>query len=339
VVSTQTVFVQVQLANNGLNNENVSVTVYANGKPVQTLRGLFVPACIPSPTNFCGYRDYFTIPWDTSGVAPGNYTISASVFLASGEFDPTPSDNSLTDGTVTVLPAPVITLSPNTGPDGTTVLVHGTGFSPGEQYGYTSAVYIRVNFDNMSLGFTFSHNGTFTFIFDVPLSQAGTHGIFAFDPNLGAHASATFTVKSTRDNNLVISIDTGAVYFPGDTAVANVLMIINGAPPESQNIQLQVTLLKPDGTNITLTASRIGIGLYKVTYNIPKTGLLGTYLFFARAHQPGQLYASTLVSFEVKLPWLSSSAGTQTVAATALAGLVGLVAVAWKKGYIRRKTE
>jgi len=339
VVSTQTVYVQVQLANNGLDNENVSVTVYANGQPVRTLTGLFVPACIPSPYNFCGYRDYFLIPWDTSRAAPGNYTISASVSLSPGEVDPTASDNSLTDGTVIVLPAPIITLSPNTGPDGTKVLVQGTGYPGGVQYGYPFVGYIEVNFDNMTLGFTLSHNGTFTFTFDVPLSQSGPHGVFAFDQNSGAHASATFTVQPPTNNNLALTIDTGTVYFPGDTTVAYILTTSNGGPVESQSIQLQVVLFRPDGTNITLTASRIGAGLYKTTYAIPSAGPLGTYLIFAKAHRPGPLDASSLVSFEVKLPWLSSNSGKITVGATTLAGLVGLVGVAWKKGYLRRKKD
>ncbi len=337
-VETQTVFINIQLLNNGLNNETVSLTAYANGRPVQTLRGLFLPACVPSPFNFCGFRDFFTIAWDTSGVTPGNYTISVTVFLAPGEVDPTPADNSMNGGTVTILPAPVITLSPTTGPDGTKVQVQGTGFLILEQFGYIPVNFVYVNFDNMSTGFTIAHNGTFTFTFDVPLSQAGTHGVFAFDPFSGAHASATFTVQPTSNNNLALSIDMGTIYFPGDTATAYILTTVNGAPIE-QGVQLQVTLFKPDGTNTTLTAIRVGQGLYKATYTIPSTGPLGTYLVLTKAHQPGPMDASSLVSFEVKLTWLGSNSGRITVGATTLAGLVGLVGLAWKKGYLRRKSS
>jgi uncharacterized membrane protein len=337
-VSTQTVFINVQVVNTGLSNENVSLTAYANGRPVQTLRGLFLPSCIPSPINFCGFRDFFTIAWDTSGVAPGNYSISATVFLAPGEVDPTPADNSANDGTVTILPPPVITLSPNTGPDGTKVQVQGTGFPTNQQFGYPSFVFIDVTFDNMSIGFTHAENGSFTFTFDVPLSQAGPHGVFAFDAYSGEHASATFTVTPTNNNNLAISIDMGTIYFPGDNATAYILTTLNGAPT-GQGVQLQVILFKPDGTNLTLTAVKRGTGLYKATYTIPSTGLLGTYLVMARAHETGPLDASALVSFEVKLPWLTSTNGKITVGATTLAGVVGLVGLAWKKGYLRRKED
>ena len=269
---------------------------------------------------------------------PGNYSMSATVFLAPGEVDPTPSDNSANDGTVRILPAPVITLSPNTGPDGTKVQVQGTGFPVSEQFGYPSSVFIEVTFDNMSIGFTYAEGGNFTFTFDVPLSQAGPHGVFAFDPYSGARASATFTVTATNNNNLAISIDMGTIYFPGDTASAYILTTLNGAPT-GQGVQLQITLFTPDGTNTTLTAVKMGTGLYKATYTIPSTGLLGTYLVMARAHQAGPIDASALVSFEVKLPWLTSNNGKITVGATTLAGVVGLVGLAWKKGYLRRKED
>ncbi len=336
VVSTQTVYVQVQLANNGLDNENVSVTVYVNGQPVRTLTGLFVPVCIPTPYNFCGYRDSFLIPWDTGRVAPGNYTLSASVSLAPGEMDPTPSDNSLTDGTVTVLPAPIIMLSPNSGPDGTKVQVQGTDYPGGEQNGYPFVGYIEVNFDNMTMGFTPSHNGTFTFTFDVPLSQAGPHGVFAFDQNSGAHASTTFTVRPPPNNNLAVTIDTGTVYFPGDKVVAYIQTTLNGVPTGPGNVELIVTLVFSNGTSRSMPTASLSPGLYETVYAVPTTGPLGTYAILAKAHMSGPLDASSLATFEVKLSWLTSNKNTIMTVGT-LAGIIGLVGVAWKKGYLRRK--
>jgi len=335
-VSTQTVYINFQLENNGLNNETVSVTAFANGRPVQTQTGIFLQSCLPQGF-FCGFR-YFTIAWDTSGITPGNYSTTVTVFLAPREVDPTPADNTMSAGTVTILPPPVIKLTPNIGPDGTKVTVQGTGFPIFEQfgYGYPSVVYIEVNYDNMSSGFTLSRNGTFTFTLDVPLSQVGPHGVFAYDPYSGAHASAIFTVTATNNNNLAVSIDMGTIYFPGDTATAYILTTLNGTPI-GQGVQLQITVFRPDGTNTTLTAIMMGTGLYKATYTIPSTGLLGTYLVVARAHQSGPLDASSLVSFEVKLSWLSSNNGKITVGATTLAGVVGLAGLAWKKGYLRRK--
>jgi len=50
------------------------------------------------------------------------------------------------------------------------------------------------------------------------------------------------------------------------------------------------------------------------------------------------LDASGIRSFEVKLSWLSTQGPTIGTAAT-LAGLVGVVAVAWRKGWLRRKED
>jgi hypothetical protein len=122
--------------------------------------------------------------------------------------------------------------------------------------------------------------------------------------------------------------------------VAYVLTTFNGAPIGPQNVQLQVILFKPDGTNTTLTATSIGSGLYKATYAIPSTGpILGTYLVLAKAHQNGPIDATALVSFEIKLTWINSNGGKITVGATTLAGVIGLGAVAWKKGYLRRRSD
>src|SRR3989442_13284536 len=127
----------------------------------------------------------------------------------------------------------------------------------------------------MSVGFTFGHNGTFGFTFDVPLSQPGPHGVFAFDPYFGTHASALFTVQPDPAGNLAVSVDVGTIYFPGDTATAYVLTTFNGAPIGPQNVLLQVTLFRPGGTNITLTANPIGNGLYKATYLVLAKGPRG----------------------------------------------------------------
>lgn len=336
VVGTQTVFIQAVLSNTGSSNETVSVTAYANGHPVQTLKGIFLQAC--SSNFFCFNRFYENLEWDTTGFAPGNYTISATVSLASGEVDPTPADNSAVDGIVTVLPPPIISITPSSGVVGTKVTVQGSGFPVPQEFGFPSFDVVYVNFDNMSIGFTFTHNGTFTFVFDVPVAQTGSHSINVFDPESRAHASATFTVQPTPTGSLAVSVDMGTIYFPGDTAVAYVLTTFNGAPVGPQNVQLQVALFRPNGTSVTLTATSIGSGLYKVTFTIPSSASLGTYLVLVKARQPGPIDATALVSFEVKLTWISGNS-SKIVGGVTVAGVLGMVAVAWKKGYIRRKGD
>jgi uncharacterized membrane protein len=339
-VATEQVFINIQIENNGLNNETVSVTAYANNHPIQTLNGIFVQGCpINTFFGFCYPFSYVTIIWDTTGVVPGNYTISATVLLPAGEVDPTPADNSVVDGVVTVLPAPIVTLTPSTGPDGTKVTVQGSGFPiPSNPYG-PSVDFIDVTFDDMFVAFTTTRTGSFNLTIDVPLAQPGSHLIKAFDEFSLARASATFTVTPTGTGNLAVSIDSGTIYFPGDTAVIYVLTSFNGAPVGPSGLQLQLVLFKPDGTNSTLQATFIGGGLYKASYAISSTGPLGTYAVRATAHESGPLDATALRSFEVKPTWLSQNGKTLVSGAT-IAGVVGLVAFAWRQGYLpRRKSD
>jgi len=115
-----------------------------------------------------------------------------------------------------------------------------------------------------------------------------------------------------------------------------VLTSFNGAAIGPTGLQLQLVLFRPDGTNTTLQATSLGTGLYRATYTISSTGQLGTYTILARAHETGPFDASALRSFEVKLTWLSQN-GKAVIGATSLAGVIGLAAVAWKKGYLQRK--
>jgi hypothetical protein len=337
VVATQLVGISVQVRNDGISNETVSIMAYANGRAIQTLHNVFLQGCqINQYQNFCYSYYYEDIIWNTTGYVPGNYTISASISLPAGEVDPTPADNSLTGGVVSVFPAPILTITPNTGGVGAKVTISGSGFLPPVP-GYGSQGPLWVTFDDMFLGYNFNgQNGTFTFTFDVPQSQAGPHLIKAFNLYSGARASATFTVTPTAGGSLAVTINTGSVYFPGDKVVAYILTTLNGVPTGPSNVQLTVTLFFSNGTSRSMTTASLGSGLYEAVYTVPTTGPLGTYAIVAKAHMTGPLDASSMATFEVKLSWLTSNKNTIMTVGT-LAGLIGLVGVAWKKGYLRRK--
>jgi len=338
-VATEQIGIFIQVRNDGTSNETVSITAYANGHAVQTLNNVFLQGCrINQFQNYCYNYYYEDIIWNTTAYTPGNYTISAGISLPAGEVDPTPTDNSLTDGTVTVYPAPVITITPNNGSVGTKVTVSGSGFVPPiPGYGYPGSLWIT--FDDMFLGYNFNaQNGTFSFTFDVPQAQPGTHLVKAFLLYSGARASATFTVTQTTTGNLAVIINTGSVYFPGDKVVAYILTTLNGVPTGPSNVQLVVTLVFSNGTSRSMTTASLSPGLFEAVYNVPTTGPLGTYAIVAKAHMAGPLDASSLATFEVKLSWLTSNKNTLMTVGT-LAGVIGLVGVAWKKGYLRRKDD
>jgi PKD repeat protein len=333
-ISSTFVDIQVGILNTGLNNETVSVTVYANGHPVKTLDGIYVPAPPPGCIS-CQFGVIIPVPWDTLGVAAGNYTISATVFLAT---DPTPEDNSLTDGIVTILPAPILTVTPSSGADGTKVLVQGSGFPGIRQYVVLGEV--EVMFDDMSIGFAITQGGTFNFTLDVPLAQPGPHLIKAFDFFYGTRASAVFTVTAAPSTGgLAVSVNVGTVYFPQDKVAIYVLATLNGVPVNPASTTVTAVVINPNGTTTNLPLVAQTNGLYKATLSLSKTAPIGTYAILAKAHMAGPLDATSVATFEVRLPWLSSGGGQATIITGAIVGIAGTFVVFWKKGYIRRRDD
>jgi N-acetylneuraminic acid mutarotase len=253
---------------------------------------------------------------------PGNYTITVSAtagFLS----------HSATI-TLDVLP-PQLTLTPSKGPIGTKVLVQGSNFPFYRGTSFPDTIF--VTFDDVLLGTTQLSNDTFTFVLDVPQAQVGSHMIKAHDYNTFAFAQASFLV-TTPQNLLSLTLQVGTIYFPGDSAVISVLATQASVVAPS-GLQLQIFLIRPDGSNTTLIPTQVAAGLFRTSYVIPKTGPLGTYAILAKATLSGQ-QTSALQTFEVKLSWLSSNAGNITSAVT-VAGVLGLVGVAWKKGLLKGK--
>ena len=107
----------------------------------------------------------------------------------------------------------------------------------------------------------------------------------------------------------------------------------------SPNLHLNLTLTRPDNSRLVLNETDLGRGMFKVSYSIPKMTLLGTYLIVAVAHESGVGDRSTLASFEVKLPWLSTQGPTIAIAGAASLATVGVAVVSWRKGYLKRSPK
>ena len=328
VVSGQPVFVGVELINLGQQTENVNITVHFDSQVAATLHGVNVPV---TP-----YPYFFQVVWDTTGVATGNYTISASVLLST---DQNLANNQLTDGMVTVLPPPILLVTPSQGSVGTKVLVQGSGF-PVPSGPFQISVTVEVTFDDQFLGFeTLDNTGTFDFVFNVPLSQVGPHQIHAYAElyPIPVEASTSFTVVP-GPATVSLTVSVGSIYFPGDTAAIYVLSTSNGSPMPAGTISLSI--LFPNGTSRSLTLQSVSTGVYKASYNVPSTNSLGTYALIATTQQNGAS-ASALGSFEVKPTWLQANShniatGTAVVGTV---GALGVVAFAWKKGYLTKRRD
>jgi hypothetical protein len=270
-------------------------------------------------------------------VAPGNYTISATVFLAD---DQNLANNNYTSPyMIKILPPPVLLVTPDNGPTGTTVTVTGSGFPVANYFGpYYDQVL--VTFDDMFEGAIYVNTpGQFNFTFSVPHSQPGTvHMIKALDFN-GARASIGFLAlpEPARPPSLDLTVQTGTVYNPGDTQVAYIRATINGVPQSSQNVTLSVRLLKPDGTNNTLTARMIAPGLFRVQYNVPTTSTsLGTYGLMVKIVSVSGQSNFEIASFEVKPSWVQAH-GQGLVSATALVSGLGVAGVLLSNGQFRAR--
>jgi hypothetical protein len=133
-----------------------------------------------------------------------------------------------------------------------------------------------------------------------------------------------------------VTVSVGTIYFPGDTATIFVMTSLNGqASPVGS---LQVVLIRPGTTNLTLSTVLTATGVYKATYTIPSTAVIGTYAVIAKARLTGSGDGSALASFEVKPSWLSTNSKNITTA-VAVTGLVGVAALAWRRGYFRKNED
>lgn len=325
--------VQVESAGPSGFNGTISLTaraipVLVNG-PVLSLNPTQVTLSIP------GSQFGFSILTvsTTTLTPPGNYTIIiqgiSGTLVHSAQFQ------------LTVLPPPILTLSPSKGPVGTQVVVHGSGFLLPSSGPFFGPIQIEMTFDDQLVGLFFLRNSSFTFTFNVPESQSGiVHTIhaktFFFFPNLDVQASFLVLPEPSA---LVVSVSSGTIYFRGDTATIFAMTSLNGQPTTLTS--LQIILVKPDGSNATLATALVSPGVYKATFTIPTTGSIGTYAIIVRAHQAGSTDGAALGSFEVKPTWLQSN-GHNILTATTIVGTMGafgILGLAWKRGYFSRRKD
>jgi uncharacterized protein YfaS (alpha-2-macroglobulin family) len=140
---------------------------------------------------------------------------------------------------------------------------------------------------------------------------------------------------------LDLTVSVGTLYFPGDVATMFIMTTLNGQPTSVDD--LQVMMIMPNGTSVLFNAVPVNGGLYKAKFVIPSNGPLGTYAVTAKAQKDdsGIVSAFALASFEVKQSWPQANGrnlatGTTIVGAV---GTVGVLAVAWRRGYFAKRKQ
>jgi len=326
-----TVSSQIQLYPNGFSGSSFSVALSAAVSPPNG------PTAILNPTivTLSSFSVYSTLTIGTLATTPvGNYTISV-----------TGSSSGSTHSIIVyvqVLPPPTLKVTPTSGTVGAKVLVQGSGFPV--EFGSSEII---VSFDDQLVGFIFIPTTSFNFTFNVPEAQAGAHTVKAFEPFFFSGsgsiiATAPFQVLQSP-TGLTVSLDIGTIYFPGDGATAFILVNQNGQPASPADLQVTVQLIRPDGSMQLLTATKISTGIYRAVFTIPAASAnpLGTYAMIANAHSSSLGDSTALGSFEVKPTWFAQNSKAITTGATLVGsvGVVGMVGLAWKKGYLKKKDD
>jgi hypothetical protein len=252
-------------------------------------------------------------PGETVGTATASSTGAFSTLvpaptLPSGIYDVRATDGVNTAPAVAFTITPAISLSPTSGPPGTTVTVSGSGFAAS----VSGIVWFDSNnngaFDlgEPSASVTTGPLGTFTATLTVPTVPAGTYNIYADVPlGLPVEASASFTV-------LIPSITVSPTSGPPGTSVS-----ISGTdfiPGASGVVWFDIDndgVLDPGEPFVSVTAS--ATGMFTATLTVPTVPFQAAgYNIRADVPSGGPVEASAtfLVTPAISLSPTSGSPGT-----------------------------
>lgn len=279
------------------------------------LSSIVTPDLSNGPVSSVTPASVFITPFQSSGYAV--LTISTTSATPTGNYTITITGTSgaLTHAVLlqlTVLPPPVLTVSPSSGRLGDMVTIHGSGFFVMPGAPIALPVELEITFDSPLLGVVFPQNGSFTFVFNVPHADPTKlhhiHAIGLFPSNLDVQANFT-VLPEPASSTPGVSLSTGSLYFPGDTLTIYIQTTQNGALVGPAGVQLQVSITWPNGTSSALNPVSVGTGLYKASFTVPKNGSTGTYAVTATVSVDGT-QASALDTFEVKPAWVSPGGPT-----------------------------
>ena len=170
----------------------------------------------------------------------------------------------------------VFFVDPSSGPIGTKATVYGVDF--------LNQTQVLVTFNDMLIGYAMTdQNGAFTFVFNIPVSDAGEQNLKAFDvSNVSNHVVTTFTVIDVTP--LDIETEVGTIHFRGEMAEFYIQIAFKGTLVDATITR--ATLHYANGTmslDLTTNVESISKGLYRIPYSTPADATLGSYILAIEA--------------------------------------------------------
>jgi hypothetical protein len=186
----------------------------------------------------------------------------------------------------TKLPAYLITYNWNFG-DGTSTIRIEQGSGTGT--GTTSVNHI------------YASPGTYEITLTCSVGDA-VSGVFT-----SSSATHTVTVLANNQPTINIVIDSGSVYFRGETAEFSILTTNNGEPVDTTRMEALLYHGSSLLTNLTTLVQNVATGLYRVTYSVPADADFGTYTLLVKAGYFNAMGTSTK-AFEISQTFTAATA-------------------------------
>jgi len=151
-------------------------------------------------------------------------------------------------------------------------------------------------------------------------------------------ATDTVTVQANNRATLGVAVDSGSVYFRGETAEFSVLTTNNGEPTNTTAMEALLYHGSSLQANLTAFVQVVTTGMYRITYSIPADASFGTYTLLvkteyynargtnAKTFQISQMLTAAITQIEDGIATIQTDLNTIRVNLTAInASISGLI--------------
>lgn len=151
-------------------------------------------------------------------------------------------------------------------------------------------------------------------------------------------ATDTVTVQANNRPTLGVAVDSGSVYFRGETAEFSILTTNNGESTNTTNMEALLYYGSSLQANLTTFVQTVTTGMYRITYSIPSDASFGTYTLLvkteyynargvsAKTFQISQMLTAAITQIEDGIATIQTDLSTMRVNLTAInASISGLI--------------